>query len=131
MTKLITTEGMKRADILDAMSKLIGAVEAGISWYDWWAYERAMPEGRIVMARDAYQGSLDAAKALHDALLPGWRVKIEQDEVIARGGDFTACVWPSDYSRREHIFRPVGKSETAARAWLLAILKACAAEASL
>ena len=80
------------------------------------------------MVLGAFNGSLDAAKELHDALLPGWRFKIEQHEIVAHGDDFTACVWPNDYSRREQVFRPSGEAPTAARAWLLAILNALDAQ---
>jgi hypothetical protein len=65
-------------------------------------------------AHDAFRGSIDAAKALHDALLPGVSVKIfgtsdNEWRVQISGMD---AVWGPD----------------PARAWLLAILKAKQAE---
>lgn len=62
----------------------------------------------------AHEGSLDAAKALHDALLPGWRFEVRVSN---------AEVW-SSYKlafSAEVIDNP-------ARAWLLAILKAYQAQ---
>lgn len=60
----------------------------------------------------AFQGSLDAAKALHEALLPGWFVDIRW--WTAMNGGAIAEVGNSHN----------GKSENPARAWLIAILRA-------
>lgn len=69
----------------------------------------------------AHDGSLDAAKALHEALLPGWEWMIANKR--------SACVSPSDKMRSEGVLGQVGKSEdNPARAWLLAILKAYEAQ---
>ena len=106
------------------LEKLIEAAEAGTFLRD------VLPARNERLAYSAFGGSLDAAQALHEALLPGWRFKIEQSEIVAHGDDFTACVWPNDCSRREQVFRPFGEAPTAARAWLLAILRAYAAEQS-
>lgn len=67
----------------------------------------------------AFRGSLDAAKALHDALLPGWRVEVFNldGEVVLR--------------RNRPIDRAYGdalNSGEVARAWLLAVLKAYRSE---
>lgn len=75
-------------------------------------------------AQSAYLGSLDAAKALHEAVLPGWRLSISQPEIPEIGITFTAIVWPSERGTREHYFRPYAESETPTRSWLIAILKA-------
>ena len=61
----------------------------------------------------AFGGSIDAAKALHEAVLPGWHWNVSKDGVAR-------VVVPS-------ILRPipiVGNSANPARAWLLAILAA-------
>lgn len=72
----------------------------------------------------AYEGSLDAAKYLHEALLPDWRVKgIHQFEakqwyvVIFRQ---MGSMWPKwePYPETQAV------NDIAARAWLLAILSA-------
>ena len=67
----------------------------------------------------AYHGSLDAAKALHEAVLPGWEVEIStRDEIDC------AVLDPAD---PEGLTWFVGKSlESIARAWLLAVLRALA-----
>ncbi len=69
-------------------------------------------------AERAYNGSLDAAKALHEAVLPGWIYN------IAPG--FAHVIPPHDNGDQE---AHTGLSETLARAWLLAILEALIAKA--
>jgi len=63
----------------------------------------------------AYLGSLDAAKALHESLLPGWDIKFTTCE----DGSFEASV-----SKPMAVNTHDGVSHWMARAWLLAILKA-------
>jgi hypothetical protein len=86
----------------------------------------------------AHDGSLDAAKALHDALLPGWDWVARNDEV----GGF-ANVMTCDFDAYSSVYvdgieeikgqvisgqsHPVF-SLSPARAWLLAILKAYEAQ---
>ena len=70
-------------------------------------------------AISAYMGYLDAAFALHEAALPGW------DWSVGNPGNVT--VWrPGD----DKDFAPYhdADSDTAARAWLLAIIEALIAE---
>lgn len=63
----------------------------------------------------AFSGSLDAAKALHEAVLPGWEYKI--------------CIGWADISHASGSPRVVVNDENEnARAWLLAILSALIAE---
>lgn len=65
--------------------------------------------------RYAYNGSLDAAKDLHDALLPGWKVTTIIDarsHVCVESVSHTGCAL----------------SDNPARAWLLAILRALIAQ---
>lgn len=118
----------------DAPSKtpireLIEAVEAGTSLpMDGSAY-RLFGDGWLHVF-DAYHGSLDAAKALHDALLPGWRM-----DALWQGGHL--CSNENDWSCR---LRCVSEQRHAvenderqalpnpARAWLIAILRAYEAQ---
>ena len=65
----------------------------------------------------AYYGSLDAAKALHEALLPGWEWHL---------GPSNAKVYPYNGSPLKSWS---GMSDSPARAWLLAILKAYRSQA--
>lgn len=106
----------------DALKRLIEAVEVGDESVNNRAIEAIPQWASLIIA--AHRGSLDAAKALHDALLPGWRMRIEQAEIVDHGDAFTACVWPNDYTRREQVFRPSGEATDPARAWLLAVLRA-------
>jgi len=67
-------------------------------------------------AFDAYRGSLDAAKALHEAVLPGWEWRIRDDG--------RAWVWRtvSDLCGGDEV------DDNPARAWLLALLDAIIAK---
>jgi len=96
------------------LDKLIEAVEAGT----------LKPLDLIVLeptphalAWKAYNGSLDAAKALHDALLPGWEWNIDAGDgaYVENRGDF-GFPYTADIPNMP------------ARAWLLAILTAKQAE---
>ena len=70
-------------------------------------------------AVDAFSGSLDAAKALHDAVLPGWDLQIctYEDDLFEVSVSPPLCVKTYD-----------GLSEIIARAWLSAILRALIAQ---
>lgn len=68
-------------------------------------------------AGKAYGGSLDAAKALHEALLPGWGWLV--------GDKRTACVSPPKSTTDGRFGIAEGNP---ARAWLIAILKAYEAQ---
>jgi hypothetical protein len=120
-------EKMETADI-DA---LIAAVEAGgdqlplsdIGFPDGTVW-RAIPSGTfdgqcLHDLINAYRGSLDAAKRLHDALLPGWAWGLNDD------GE--AEVWP--YVGGFDAPAIVGVCrDNPARAWLLSILRAVKAK---
>lgn len=124
----------------DAIRKLIEAVEAGTATGgpDAWVVPREMSDLIQIVTGDddelwsafvgAHDGSLDDANALHDALVPGWRLNHLQQ--------FEAGHW---YAR---IYEPQGEdwpkwtpfpyqeatNDNPARAWLLAILRAMEAE---
>ena len=67
----------------------------------------------------AYNGSLDAARALHEALLPGWHWRITR-------GKYTPCaIVQRDIIAGEH---QEAEADYPARAWLLAILDALIAK---
>jgi hypothetical protein len=63
-------------------------------------------------AMKAYKGSLDAAKALHDVVLPGWGFVIDDGRSLV--------------VRVDVVFS--AKASTPARAWLIAILRALIAQ---
>lgn len=110
------------------LDKLIEAVESGVELdvLDEWGYWlNAFPltenekscgdfeSDNAANGRMAWSGSLDAAKLLHEALLPGWRWTRHHDGEIE--------VWATGVLSRRW-----GRSDDKdpARAWLLAILKA-------
>lgn len=114
------------------------AVEAGSRGNDFWGAVHVLPPQCITNATLARDGSLDAAKALHDALLPdgsgnggtNWSVEIrrggrEMDEdwlwrvEISDGNSHVSCDVSEDAA-----------ADTPARAWLIAILKALEARAN-
>ena len=73
---------------------------------------------------DAYHGSLDAAKALHDAVLPGWSPSVGQN---AHHGYWFAHVLKSEDG--SIVGDKDGSSpDTPARAWLIAIIRALIAD---
>ena len=107
-----------------ALDKLIEAVEAGEPSEFRKANRAAFSTPCQDMAlqlreehcRHAFKGSLDAALALHEALLPGWWF-----QTSAVDGWATCHVARSGAGVPEEA--PSG-AETPARAWLLAILRA-------
>lgn len=102
---------------LAALKKLATKIEAGehgnqiAAFRDLW-----------VKSTEAYSGSLDAAKALHEAVLPGWDWSL----LNCVQGDI-AGVGPA---REEHKATHKGYDVegNTARAWLLAIIRAKIAE---
>lgn len=107
-----------------SLSKLIEAVERGLkSPTTWRDFEVLIPDGDEVSdlpikAHRAYHGSLDAAKALHDALLPGWFPGLSQN---VHDGHWYAWVQTTVECASAFNNNP-------ARAWLLAILRAVEAK---
>lgn len=94
---------------------LIEAVEAGTATIFDFEYCAALGH-EWVTGWNAYRGSLDAANALHDALLPGWGYLISKhDAEIWREGEYPNTIAAQVKDNR-------------ARAWLLAILRAKEAE---
>ena len=103
-----------------ALAALIAAIEAGddISWGIGGSPARKGLPTLWETALNAYCGSLDAALALHDALLPGWAWSI--------GSDNAAEVWP--FGKVVDAIRAYTDGGSPARAWLVAILKAYQAQ---
>ena len=74
---------------------------------------------RAIWAQQAYQGSLDAALALHNAVLPGWFWS-RQGFVMQVTNDHTG--WGNG------IYGRARNDDNPARAWLLAVLRALIAQ---
>lgn len=102
------------------LDKLIAAVEAGDAEATGDALREIGKADMITLdqygwAYNAFKGSLDAAKALHDALLPGWFPGLSQN---IHSGHWYAWVQTADVKHFS------ATEPDPARAWLLAILRA-------
>lgn len=119
------------------LRKLIEAVEAGDSFGIIPLGQKALaPHDYSYMQGDlvcnAFNGSLDAAKAMHEALLPGWCVS-DLSQNGMRAGNPWGCViedWDiaAAESRVKRRYFSGYDHDTPARAWLLAILRAYEAQ---
>jgi hypothetical protein len=113
------------------LDKLIAAVEAGTLRQDdhlWLHMPYALDEHRnmrtsVRNAQDAYHGSLDAAKRLHDALLPGMFWNMGHLDMPSLG---YVCTVAEGHFADSPSWR--GYAMNPARAWLLAILRAIKAK---
>ena len=105
----------------EALTELLAKVEAGT------ALSEPHPGGcfRVLLpwhisaavnGRDAYQGSLDAAKALHDAVLPEYVGQASTSGMVR-------LIHPRNPELDVQAY-----GETPARAWLIAILRALIAQ---
>ena len=111
----------------EALAKLIAKVEAGdlpeavfhgsSSIRGHWAYVTGLDARQRTNAYLAYNGSLDAAKALHEAVLPGAWAHVRY---TCKYGHATVDVDGEEYD--------ANNADNPARAWLLAILKALHAQ---
>lgn len=91
------------------------ALDEWISQAAWPGHVQRPAELHTDLVFKAFEGSLDAAKALHDALLSGWDLLIHTYE----DDDFSVSV-----SEPTKVETHDGVSEIPARAWLLAIVRA-------
>lgn len=110
---------------LDALTSLRKAVQAGdLSTVSAEHIYKAFGVHYQKRFWEIYQsGSLDAAKALHEAVLPGWTVVLSQN---AHHRDWSAFVMFAIYGQIELESR--ANADDPARAWLLAILEALIAQ---
>ena len=103
-------------DHITALRALLAKVEAGwpsdIDTPYMPPFHAVWPSWRGKKAWDANNGSLDAAKALHDDVLPGWEWHL---------GPSNAKVYPYNGSPLKSWS---GMADNPARAWLLAIIRA-------
>jgi hypothetical protein len=112
---------MSRRDDLQALYDAVtaGAVIA-------WSLGGSPPRKALPMhwqdAMNAYLGSLDAAHALHKAVLPGWEWK----RIVHPGPIASVGVWEPPRFAMGHT--ALENDANSARAWLLAILAALIAQ---
>jgi hypothetical protein len=119
-------------DRKDALTELLANIEAG-DWCTKLAL-KALPESHVNdshewidpigwASRALRNGSLDAAKALHEAVLPGWRVKT----ILEQHSRWYVCIYQDmgdDWPKWTPYPQEDAASPTPARAWLIAILQA-------
>ena len=115
-------------DNTQALRDLLAAIEVGGEL----PRPLPFPVWQSALVLEAYRGSLDAAKALHDAVLPGWAV----DRIgIWPGGSSSVRIVGTHIGHdgdRWHNFKDGeanGVADNAARAWLIAIIRALIAQA--
>jgi len=107
-----------------ALAELIAKVDAGIWLPDLVAQ---IPDLRTDLTWKSYSGSLDAAKALHEVVLPGWwwkvgTCRVSDDACVSPEGPESVMPDGTEWSEHTDVdMRPPGNP---ARAWLLAILRA-------
>jgi hypothetical protein len=96
-----------------ALQELLAKVEAGDCFLLTQCHKtEQLGGGKAYLCRDAYNGSLDAAKALHEAVI---------DDYNFRMGVDWAEVW-LPFGSKLHKFNVANTNP--ARAWLIAIIKA-------
>ena len=108
-----------------ALDALIAAVEAGKGGDGVGYYAARVFNPGYAHAVNAYHGSFDAARALHDAVLPGWRVG-NLAQAYGYPTDSPDCwtCWIVSPSYLDDCDQAQAKAPNPARAWLLAILRA-------
>lgn len=117
----------------EALETLLAKVEAGDG-----LFPNDFPSGfkKIPRALGAYEGSLDAAKALHDAVFPGRTVNITDLSPDHCGGhgwnasiNWQHTEWLPTYTAYgADAYSHSAYNPSPARAWLIAILKALIAQ---
>ena len=105
-------------DKMKALRDLLAKVDVGTWPGD--IYDYVNGHENHMFAYKAFNGSLDAAKALHDAVLPGWIYLI---------GSQIAGVSMSDHE--DPRWWNMVHNGNPARAWLICILRALIAQADL
>ena len=104
---------------LGALRELLTKVKEGGDVYDFGVVGGPTLRG---YAEGACVGSLDAAKKLHEAVLPGWRCVLCMTYPLASASVFQVN---DDQSHTVGKHRAIDASnEVPARAWLIAILEA-------
>jgi len=120
---------------MSALTRLAEKVEAGeATEYDFLTWREGLSGTRkesAIMLK-AYNGSLNAAMALHEAVLPGWGVTslcqlwdvTPSGEYIGIGNDWSIELHHSNGDIQSH--EACATASDPARAWLLAIIRALA-----
>jgi hypothetical protein len=109
---------------VDSLRALYGAVKAGEFPGDVTARDLGLPDGEIAILTfyEAFSGSLDAALALHNAVLPDWY--LSEISEAPDHGDYPGKHWSVVIAPRNGPGNEEAAAATPARAMLLAILAA-------
>ena len=107
-------------DRKQALEALLVKVEAG-EWPDDYGAAPLLSHPSDCLALAAFEGSLDAAKALHEAVLPPINQYTIDEGPSGCGAQI--AIWPNGLSSGDELIFN-GYDCTPARAWLIAILKA-------
>ena len=105
---------MKRKE---ALNNLLAKVEAGVDCTHSFAAVYPCGSYSFTMMVNPFSGSLDAAMALHEAVLPGWPYTINENGA-----------WTDSKRGLRRIGFKATSRDNPARAWLCAILKALIAQ---
>ena len=109
---------------LETLKELAKKVEAGGDGHGWFC-PLWHEDGLCVEAESAYHGSLDAAKALHEAVLPEhWHATV----MLEGAARIDECGVDGVRRIGFHGSWPARSESNPARAWLLAILRALIAQ---
>jgi len=109
---------------MSALTRLAEKVEAGTATPDDFVENGLMENiSAPKSAWKAYNGSLNAAKALHEAVLPGWMLPCWVSHFTNGKHGVTVEIYPLDPANSSEA---IAEHTDPARAWLLAILRALA-----
>ena len=110
---------------MSKLESLRDQVEGGVAG-GWMVFSDALgplSSNGHVLAQEAYNGSLDAAISLMEAVLPGWSYCMRTGESYSDEGKFFANIW-GDVDPNEGGEHFVNYADIQARALLLCILDA-------
>jgi len=107
---------MTRQALIDLLEKVQAGEWSVTHWRDFIALNVDEMDEEAILAHRALYGSLDAAKALHEALLPGWDWSVH--------GNGQCYLWPPGDIDTQNRGCIETEADIPARAWLIAILSA-------
>jgi hypothetical protein len=114
---------------MTALEQLAAAIDSRSSVYP--DFLSTFGYGHHFLAHNAFSGSLDAAKALHEAVLPGWDVpSLDQASNLAGSPWGCEVAWfdGANPNNNRKVYSGHSFDGNPARAWLLAIVRALIAK---
>jgi hypothetical protein len=107
---------MSKLEALRALHDSVKAGSCGLRQMK----DAGVPVADMIVMRKAFAGSLDAAHALHRAVLPGWVFQLGEKD---NGEAYATVIRRYDFLQQFSSYEP-----DPARAWLLSILSALIAQ---